>query len=223
MRRVRDWTRASLCAAAALLVACASAKVHDPRMSENAPHAIRPGVAWVEDFGAPPETVGDPAQRERAEELMKAVTRATIDTLVAAGYSARPAPPPTERASAMPPLGAVLVQGRFDEIDAGNAFGRVLIGFGLGASRLTSSVDLDLVNAEDSEPLFQCEIRAKGSKMPGLIVPIGLASEIGLLINGLMKGVGELKGPLAGDARRTGEAIGKRLVSVFEALEWEGG
>ncbi|MGH0038183.1 MAG: DUF4410 domain-containing protein [Myxococcota bacterium] len=215
--------RLILCVALAGLVACASARVHDPRMSEGVPFRIRPGVAWIEDFEIPVEMQADAGKREQAAKVMREVTKATVQTLIDSGYSARPAPPPDERE--LPPLGAVLVQGRFDEIHPGNAFGRILVGFGLGASRLHSDVELELLRGDraDSQPLFHCEVRASGSKMPGLIVPIGLASEIGLLINGLMKGVGELKGPLAGDARRTGEAIGRRLAAVFQALEWEGG
>lgn len=204
----------------ALVVACASAKVHDPRMSPGVPHRVQPSVAWVADFDIPSDMRDDPALRERAEEVMEVVARTTVETLVGAGYAARRAPPPEARGSDLPPLGALLVMGRFEEIDAGNAFGRILVGFGLGASGIHTDVGLDLLEGAGARRIFQCEVRASGSKMPGLIVPIGLASEIGLLINGLMKGVGELKGPLAGDARRTGEAIGERLLTVFRALEW---
>jgi hypothetical protein len=206
----------------AALSACATARVHDPLMSADAPYRIHPSVAWVEDFEIPAAVQDDPDRAEQAREVMEVVTRTTVDTLNGLGYSARRAPPPETREGDLPPLGAVLVRGHFEEIEDGNVFGRVLIGFGLGASRLRSDVGLDWLRDGETRPLFQCEVRADGSKMPGLIVPIGLASEIGLLINGLMKGVGELKGPLAGDARRTGEAIGRRLAVVFHALEWEG-
>jgi len=207
----------------AALTACASASVKAPSLHSAEPFQPRPTVAWVQDFAIPPPMEADSDRRDVAQKVVHAVTEATVESLKEAGYPAEPMPEQVDPGSLEPAFRAVIVSGRFDEIDEGSVIGRVLIGFGLGATRLRSTVDVALRNDGSQEPFFDCEIDAHGSRMPGLIVPLGLASEIGLLVNGAMKAAGELKGPLAGDARRTGEKLAERLVEVFQHLGWTKG
>ena len=210
-----------LCVLVVPLAACATAKVYDLGASES--KEFQPSAVWVEDFEISADMQKDVELREEAEGVMKVVKEATVKKLIESGYPAQAAPSRVEDEDQSRPAETLVVGGRFDKIDDGNVFARVLIGFGLGATHLHSSVMLDRARSEDETPLFKFEVRAKGSRMPGLILPVGLASEIGLLINGLLKGVGEFRGPLAGDARRMGEALGERLAEVFrDDLHWAG-
>lgn len=207
----------ALLLAFASLTACASARVNDPNLRSRTALDPQPGVVWIEDFAIPAAMEADADEREVATEVVHAVAKAAVESLRKSGYPAEPAPDVDARSNVQP---AVLVTGRFDEIDDGNVLGRVLIGFGLGASHIRSQVAVALDQDGAEQPLFDCRIAANGSRMPGLIVPIGLASEIGLLLNAAFKGVGELTGPLSGDARRTGEKLAERLVELLERLEW---
>jgi len=207
----------------AALVACASAKVREASLKQASSLQPPPTVIWVEEFELPPGWSGDPEEQERARALQRALNEHAVEGLTKRGYPAQSAPGGRADASTTTGTGALVIRGQLAEIEPGNGWLRVLIGFGAGSSRLRSQITMDQWRGPSELRLYEFDVDAHGSRMPGLIVPIGLGSELGLLINGLTKGAGEVRGPLGGDAKRTGEKIAERLAEILRALQWHPG
>ena len=104
---------------------------------------------------------------------------------------------PAERATGTgvaPRMGDVLVRGEFVDIEEGSRAKRMLIGFGAGASKLTTHFFTYVVTERGPEPVGQAEIESKGGKMPGMVLSMGVG--------------GLVQGAAVGGAAATGKEFG---------------
>jgi hypothetical protein len=203
-----------------MLGACASAKVEDASYAKLVSLNPPPSKIWVRAFELPEDWMDDPDEAETAQSAVKIVSETVIRTLADAGYPAEATPESAGDASSAPAGGALLVEGEFLEIEEGNAFARVVIGFGAGATEQRSKAELTLWRDGRAVPIYGFEVTSKGSKTPGIITPIGLGSKVGLAVGGAAKAGGEIRGPVEADAERSGEAIAERLLEVLRTLGW---
>ncbi|HVA82476.1 MAG TPA: DUF4410 domain-containing protein [Candidatus Binataceae bacterium] len=69
--------------------------------------------------------------------------------------------------------GDLLVKGKFLDVDEGNRVRRLVIGFGSGASKLDTQVNVYRVSAGERQSLLQFRTHADSGKMPGAAVTMG--------------------------------------------------
>ncbi|HUY27784.1 MAG TPA: DUF4410 domain-containing protein [Candidatus Binataceae bacterium] len=69
--------------------------------------------------------------------------------------------------------GDLLIKGKFLNVDEGNRLRRLVIGFGAGASKLDTQVNVYRVTAGERQSLLQFRTHADSGKMPGAAVTMG--------------------------------------------------
>jgi hypothetical protein len=119
-----------------------------------------------------------------------------------------------------PSNGDVIVLGEFVSMDEGSQFQRVVIGFGAGASEVTTLAEAYVVTPDGWEPLGSATISAAGGAMPGLLVPLGLGSAAGLAIGSASKLATRGSESLEGAAKRTAKEIADLIVAGYERRGW---
>lgn len=109
---------------------------------------------------------------ERSEQVARDVADAVADGLVsritAMGLPARRATRDTQA-----PRHAVIVGGRFVDIDEGNRLRRLVIGFGAGQSRIDAQVDVLQATGRGYRHLVEFDTHADSGRMPGAAVTMG--------------------------------------------------
>lgn len=219
----------------ALAVACASTKVSDREVVET-DRLARPDHIWVYDFAASPADVPagsalagqyDPQQMPSPEDLAKGrelgaeVARSLVEELRKLGL-------PAAHASAGTPLTVddIVIRGTFASIHEGSAAERMVIGFGAGASKLTTVVEGFLVTPQGLRKLGSGTVAAGGAKGPGAAVPaavaIATANPIGLVVTSAVKAEGEMSGrsTVEGRARQTAKEIVKEMEPRLRREGW---
>ena len=73
---------------------------------------------------------------------------------------------------------SLLVTGRLIEVDEGNRFTRVALGFGLGESHLTTEVHVFHVVNDEKAEVLAFTTHANGGKMPGIATSMGFGELI---------------------------------------------
>lgn len=178
-------TRWLLLAAGSLLVGCAST---DATVIETSEDRVIPRpdrilvydvAASEEDAAGNPSIEGRYSRREDpltedqiavGRELGAAIAEQIVESLRELGL-------PAERATGtgvVPRMGDVLVRGEFIDIDEGSRVTRMLIGFGAGASELTTHFFTYVVTERGPEPVGEAEIETEGGKMPGMLLSMGV-------------------------------------------------
>ena len=102
----------------------------------------------------------------------------------------------------------------------GNQFQRVVIGFGAGASEVTTLAEAYVVTPDGWEPLGSATVNAAGGAMPGLLVPLGFGSAAGLAIGAASKVATRGPESLKGAAKRTAKEIADLIVAGYERRGW---
>lgn len=126
----------------------------------------------------------------------------------------------------LPQPNDLMIIGYFGSIEEGSTVKRLTLGFGSGATDLTTAVEGYQMTKEGPRLLGSGKLDSGGGKTPGLIVPLAVlaatANPIGLIVMGGMKVEGELSGrtKLEGTAKRTAEAIGEQLQVKFKEQGW---
>jgi len=126
----------------------------------------------------------------------------------------------------VPRINNLLIIGYFEAAEEGSTAKRLTLGFGSGATELTTAVEGYQMTPEGPRHLGSGQVQSGGGKTPGLIVPIAVlaatANPIGLLVMGGMKVHGEVTGKskLEGAAKRTAKAIADRLRVRFKEQGW---
>lgn len=145
----------------------------------------------------------------------------------------------------IPGPGDLVIKGALVTIDEGDRLKRVLIGFGAGAGKLNTLIEIYYITNEGSRPLVSEEIKATGGKMPGMLfaVPAAvLAGPVGLSpaaasATGPSATVGEATatsgsvnvtkelGPesLRAAAKKTAKEIAKTVSQIFARHRWSPG
>jgi hypothetical protein len=234
----------ALALACLIIGGCAKATVQPKHQAKAPVRLARPEVVLVYDLAADPAVVSlDSAigkrvgrgmqQAELAEErkaLGARVADAFSDQLVLAirerGIIAKRAaePPP---GSPVPGLrqNAIMVKGRFLEINEGNRTRRMAIGFGAGATEVKTEVKL--YQAKDPWPMLlqEYETNAVGSRKPGMALPVGVGAAAGTAatsaaISGGLGVIGEMRGGVEGDAQRSAVEVSRAIATFFAKRGW---
>jgi hypothetical protein len=119
-----------------------------------------------------------------------------------------------------PSNGDVIVLGEFVSMEQGSQLQRVVIGFGAGASEVTTLAEAYVVTPDGWEPLGSATVNAAGGAMPGLLVPLGLGSAAGLAISGASKVATGGSESLEGAAKRTAKELADLIVAGYERRGW---
>lgn len=219
----------------ALASGCASNSVSDRQILVDEP-IRRPNQILVYDFGASPEEVPgdsglagqyDEEQKPTAEELAKGralgaeIARALAEEIQEMGLPARHAPD-----DAAPRIDDLVIRGYFVSIDEGSAAKRMVIGLGSGSAHLKTYVEGFQMTRQGLRKLGSGSVDSGGGKVPGAILPAGVAiataNPIGLVVMTAVKAGGELSGAstIEGRARGTAKEIAEQIEPRFRKQGW---
>jgi len=218
-----------------LAAACASNQVSDRQVLVTGP-IPRPNQILVYDFGASPEDVPGhsglagrydeqqmptPEELEEGRALGAEVARALAEEIQEMGLPGRHAPD-----DAVPQIDDLVIRGYFVSIDEGSATKRMVIGFGSGAAHLNTYVEGFQMTAQGLRKLGSGSVDSGGGKVPGAIVPAGVAiataNPIGLVVVTAVKAGGELSGAstIEGRAKGTAKEIAEEIEPRFRQQGW---
>jgi hypothetical protein len=119
---------------------------------------------------ASPQTTQD-EQHKVADQAAQALSDTLVTKLQGLGFTVQNQPRGTPA-----PDGAIVVDGQFVNIDEGNRLRRLVIGFGAGASKLDTDVQVNRVSGETQETLLSFKTHAESGKMPGAAVTMGVGA-----------------------------------------------
>jgi len=234
---MHSMTRIAFCVLALTVAAgCASTEVTDRQrlVTEKLP---RPGHIWVYDFAATPAEV--PAASALAGQTTQPTTPQTPEQVelgrkLGAQIAAqlveeiRDLALPAAQASSQttPEINDIVLRGYLLSIEEGSGTKRVTIGFGHGASELTTAVEGFQMTAQGLRKLGSGKINAASGKTPGgALGVVGLivtANPAGLIIGGGIKSYGEYSGSskVEGRAKDTAKGIMDVLKKRFQEEGW---
>lgn len=227
--------------AAIALNACSSAKVAPEKavVPATARGERRPARIVVREFQFKPDNVAEShgivsqeahkfsktTAAERKEQIGKAAADALAQRLVndfqGLGFE-------TVQSSAAAASGdELLVTGKFIDVDEGARLRRVVIGFGVGASKMDTQVEVYRVSAGARQKIMQFATHADSGKMPGAIVlaPVGVAAAggvtaAGAAAEGAVAGGKTYNSSAAILADKTADQISAYLAHYFAERGW---
>jgi len=231
------FTRLAVCVLALTVAAgCASTEVSD-RQEYKGGKLPRPHHIWVYDFAATPAEVPaesalagqhaehptpqTPEQIELGRNLGEAIATQMVEEIINMGLPAKRASSRTQ-----PEINDLVFRGYLLSVDEGSATKRVAIGFGSGASHLTTAVEGFQMTAQGLRKLGSGQVGAGGGKTPGAAVGvvglIATANPAGLIVSGGMKAYGEYSGSskVEGRAKATAKEITDQLRLKFQEQGW---
>jgi hypothetical protein len=234
---MQSFTRIAFCVLAlAVATGCASTEVSDRKrlVYEKLP---RPHHIWVYDFAATPAEVpansalaGQHSEHptpQTAEQIAtgrkvgEAIATQLVEQIFDMGLLAKRASSGTT-----PEINDIVIRGYLLSIDEGSATKRVAIGFGSGASELTTAVEGFQMTAHGLRKLGSGKVGAGGGKTPGAALGVvalaATANPAGLIIGGGMKAYGEYSGSskIEGRAKATAKEIADVLKKRFQEEGW---
>lgn len=217
--------------------ACAPVEIKNVE-SVDAPPVPAPHRVVVEDFAVPPGLVHpdrgllardtdafdaespEAAAGSEARRIAGALARHVVAEVRWLGWAA-------DRAARRPAVtGDLRVAGTFVAVREGDSTERLLIGFGLGRSRVATHVEVFSVGAERPVLLQAFDVLGAGGHAPGLVasVPITPVSPIELADDvasaGLDVGDEEIDPEVEADVRRVAKGIGAQLSTLFLRHQW---
>jgi len=222
--------------AVAVFAGCASTEVtsHQSFATGKLP---RPTYIWVYDFAATAADVPRdssfadpsyrPAQPQTPDEIA-AGRRAGAEVAAALVERIRDMGLPAERPSWRMQLQTndLLIRGYFVSLDEGSGAQRLTLGFGAGASQLSTAVEAYQLTPTGLRKLGWSQVAAGGAKTPGAALGVVgfiiTANPVGLIVGGGVKAYGEASGRagVPGRARATAKAIAEDLKPQFEQAGW---
>lgn len=175
-------------ATAVMLAGCASASV-TPDSSGPPPVAassVRPGRIVVDDFAFSASQVSENTaigarilnsfsstpEQQREDAIGKEAADA-LATEVAKQLGALDFTVIRGNATTVYSEGDLLIDGEFVNVSEGNRLRRLVIGFGAGASKLDTQVNVYRITAGARQPLLQFTTHADSGKMPGAALTMG--------------------------------------------------
>jgi Domain of unknown function (DUF4410) len=222
-----------LCLFALVAVAgCASTKVTE-RQQLVTGQIARPNNIWVYDFVATPaDAPADsdvaaqsaqqtPEQIEMGRQLGAQIAKELVADIQGMGLPAQEAAPGTS-----PQVGDIVIRGYLLSIQQGSEAKRLAIGFGSGASELTTAVEGFQMTPEGLRKLGSGTVESGGSKTPGAALPAAVAiasgNPVGLIVSSGMKIYGEASGKskVEGRAKQTAQEIADQLKIRFQQQGW---
>ena len=229
-------TIASCLVAMVVAAGCASTKISNREQLVTGP-IPKPNHILVNNFVATPSDlpadsvlVGEsdldttpqtPEQIAEGQKLGAEIATQLVEQIRAMGM-------PAELASSaiQPQLNDIVIRGYLLSINEGSAAKRVAIGFGSGASKLSTMVEGFQMTAQGLRKLGVGTVDAGGSKTPGaalgLATFLATANPAGLIISSGMKVYGEASGnsEVTGRAKATAKEIADVLKKRFQQEGW---
>ncbi len=228
MLRPRAWV--ALVIALLLSLGCASASVEGRRVDTGDRIIPKPPVLLVYPFALDSDDVAvdtlgfsDATHEDRSSENLRIQSELlfqTVSKLNERGINAKSGTDVTEI-----PLNALLVKGQFVTIDEGNRARRMIIGFGAGAERLTTQIQVYHSTETGLQRVAEAEATARGSRMPGMAVPVVGGATAGraasaAVISGGMNVMKEATGGLGKAAANIAEQIAERAAAYYKERGW---
>lgn len=222
------------------LAGCAQTTV-SPERESFGPRLPKPGVILVYKFAVNANEVredqsflqqafdgaGTATPDERTAEIANEVAEAMADQLV---DKIRELGLPAQHATrdSYVPSDALLITGRFVDIDEGNRTQRLVIGFGAGGSRVDTNVRIYARrNGSGYTTLAEFTVRADSGKMPGAAVTMGAgAAAQGTVTAGMAvanvaaTGVKAYRSEIANMATRSADKAVEYLSDIFARQGW---
>ena len=235
---MKSFTHIVLCVFALVVAAgCASTKVTKHESKIGTEKIALPDRIYVYPFAATPAdiptwsvsagrysestTPQTPEQIQMGRNLGGLVAKELVTEIQKMGLSALEGDKQTVLR-----INNLLIIGYFEAAEEGSTAKRLTLGFGSGATELTTAVEGYQMTPEGPRLLGSGQLQSGGSKTPGLFVPLAVlaatANPIGLLVMGSMKVYGEVTGrdKLEGAAKRTAKAIADRLRVRYKEQGW---
>jgi hypothetical protein len=197
----------------------------------------RPHHIWVYDFAATPAEVpagsalagkhDEHATPQTAEQIAAGhqagaeIATALVEEIFNMGLPAKRASAGTE-----PEINDLVIRGYLISVDEGSATKRVAIGFGSGASHLTTAVEGFQMTAQGLRKLGSGNVGAGGGKTPGaalgVVALIATANPAGLIVSSGVKAYGEYSGSskIEGRAKATAKEIADQIKKRFQEQGW---
>lgn len=170
-------------------------------------------------------TIARDAQGEVAGDAQVDLGRSAADAVAAQLVAKlRDAGLPAERSRgrvALTPT-TLVIAGKFLTLDEGNQTMRTLVGFGAGASHVTTRVQAWM----DGELVAEAETEAESGKKPGAAVTLGAGAVAGTAATAAViaagtTGVSELLlTSVEADAKRTADEIADRIIRAYRERGW---
>ena len=175
-------------------------------------------LASEPDLDTTPQT---PEQIEEGRKLGAQIATELVQQILALGM-------PAELASTgmQPQLNDLVIRGYFLSINQGSAAKRVAIGFGAGASKLSTMVEGFQMTAQGLRKLGSGDVDSGGNKTPGaalgLVTFLATKNPAGLIISSGAKVYGEASGSstIEGRAKATAKEITDVLKQRFQQQGW---
>jgi hypothetical protein len=126
----------------------------------------------------------------------------------------------------LPQPNDLMLTGYFEAVEEGSTVKRLSLGFGSGATELTTAVEGYQMTNDGPRQLGSAKLDSSGGKTPGLFVPLAVlaatSNPIGLIVMGGAKVGMEVTGKskIEGAAQRTAEAIAEQLRVRFKEQGW---
>jgi hypothetical protein len=241
--RQRQWTvshvaarfgRDLTCCVVLSIAACATTPAPRFERSDTAHAVERPERILVYDFAGtrgdlPPdspvtgyfeenETPQTTNDVELGRQLGMQVAQRVVAKLREAGIDAYPV-----EAGPVPEVGDVIIRGEFVSIRPGSRTMRVLIGLGAGRGELSTLVEAFQITTSGPRALATASTNTRGGRLPGVLVPLGLAGAIGTstAVAGASNIMQE-RGPesIRAAADRTATGIASAIVDIYRQRGW---
>ncbi len=179
--------------------------------------------SWTESAGKHPPSSQPPTPEELkvGREIGDLVARDLVTEIQEMGMVALKGGP-----NSLPRPNDLMITGYFESVEEGSTIKRVGLGFGSGATELTTSVEGYQMTKAGPKLLGKGKLEQTGGKTPGLIVPVAVlaatANPIGLVVMGGAKVYMEATGKsqIEGATKRTAEKIAEQLEIKFKEQGW---
>jgi len=231
-------TSIALCVLVLVVAAgCASTKVVGRDSKIGTEKIARPDRIYVYPFAATPADIpswsaaakryAQPSELPTPEELEVGrkvgglVAKELVTEIAKMGLLAEEGNPQSQ-----PRPNNLMLIGYFEAVEEGSTVKRLALGFGSGATELTTSLEGYQMTKNGPRQLGSEKLDSSGAKTPGLFVPLAVlaatSNPIGLIVMGGAKVAMEVTGKskIEGAAQRTAEAIAEQLRVRFKEQGW---
>ena len=202
-----------------IVMGCASATTQRTGQVVEKNTLPKPPVLLIYDFSVAPDDAPPSAEIERGRAIAKSFSEDVVEKLEAVGITARRATDSTPV-----PLHALVVKGQFVTIQEGSRAQRMVIGFGAGSPLLRVEVQLYQMMGNGLQRISEVEGQARGSRMPGMALPGGVAAATGFLVPVFVKGglttVREVRADIQADIDRLAERFAYKTVAFYYRQGW---
>jgi hypothetical protein len=220
-----------------MAVGCASTEVTKRDSKIGTEKITRPDRIYVYPFAATPADIpswsvaagryAQPSETPNPEEIEVGrmigdlVAKELVTEIAEMGLAAY-----KRSKHSLPRPNDLMITGYFEAVEEGSTVKRLALGFGSGATELTTSVEGYQMTKAGPRLLGSAELKSAGGKTPGLVVPLAVlaatSNPIGLIVVGGAKVAMEASGKskIEGAAQRTAEAIADQLRVRFKEQGW---